>query len=606
MSRLTGATLATMALPAALVFGCGGSGGRSPSAGSSPTTGGGAPAPSWSSPCAAALAVAAAGTVVAASPKVSSRLGYDDRDPRDLLALQRLPRDGGPRTRARTADVGRMGDIAVVSDDGSLTVRENPLDLAGTGLRFRPNGSGGYDVERTSAAFRAGLGQRVVLGDDDSSEQPLAFSFYGMAWSSTFVNSDGNLTFGEGDSVSTERSLGRVLSGAPRVAPFFADLDPSAGGAVFVAATAGALTVTWCEVPEFDSSETVTVQTSLLPGGEIEVRIDASTTHTEGITALSPGATGSFAAVDLSAQGPTPGGAAAVGERFASEPSFDIAAASRRFFEGFPDAYDQLVFWTDTHVTGDAFAYETTVKNAIAGIGQRSTDFAGEFGSGGRLESVVLMDNTGKYPSDPGARIPRLGEDTPLSLLAHETGHRWGATLRFQEPSGPASDLLLGRQRAHWSFFCDSDASVLEGNDIEDLGGGVFQTVGAVQHYGPLDLYAMGLIEEGEVSPVFVVDDGAVPGSPGTDRETGPRTGVTFNGTRRDVTIEEIVGAMGRRQPAARASPRVHRQAWVYVVSPGRAADPVIVEKLEGFRRAFEGFFQSATGGRMALETRLD
>lgn len=605
MARSAGPTLAAIVLPALLVGGCGGSGGSSPSAGSSATTSGSG-TPSGSSPCTSALAAAGAATVVAASPKASSRLGHDDRDPRALLALQSLPRKGGPRTRARVADVGRMGDIAVVSDDGSLTLRENPLDLGGTGLLFRPNGSGGFDVERTEAAFRTGLGQRLVLGDDDSSEQPLAFSFYGTAWSSTFVNSDGNLTFGEGDAASTERSLGRVLSGAPRVAPFFADLDPSAGGAVFVSATPAALTVTWCEVPAFDSSEAVTAQTSLLPGGEIEVRIDGATTLTDGITALSPGTAEAFAAVDLSAEGPTPGGGAAVGERFASEPAFDIAAASRRFFEAFPDAYDQLVFWTDTHVTGDAFAYETTIKNAIAGIGQQAVDLAGEFGSGGRLESVVLMDNTGKYPSDPAARIARLGEDTPLSLLAHETGHRWGATLRFQEPSGPASDLLLGRQRAHWSFFCDSDASVLEGNDIEDVGGGVFQTVGAVQHYGPLDLYAMGLIEEGEVSPVFVVDDGAVPGSPGTDRDTGPRTGVTFNGTRRDVTIEEIVGAMGRRQPAARASPRVHRQAWVYVVSPGRSADPVIIEKLEGFRRAFEAFFHSATGGRMALDTRLD
>jgi hypothetical protein len=545
---------------------------------------------------------------VNASSKTVGPFGSDDRDPRDLLALRHLPRGGQPRARAR-AEVNRVGDIAVLIDDGSLIVQGNPLDLAGTGLQFTPNAAGGYDVATTTATFRGELGQRLPLGDDDSSEQPLDFSFYGDVWSSAFVNSDGNLTFGTGDNASTERSLGRVLSGAPRVAPFFADLDPSAGGAVFVDAAPDAFTVTWCEVPGFDSEDTATVQASLLPGGEVEVRVDASTTLTDAIVALSPGSTGTFAAVDLSAPGPAPGGAGAVGERFATEASLDLAAASRLFYEGFTDAYDQLVYWTDIHVTGaDAFAYESTVRNAIAGIGQPAVDFGGDFGSAGRLASLVLMDNTGKYPTDPAAQVrPRNSEDTSLSLLAHETGHRWGATLRFQDPAGgPASDLLLGRQRAHWSFFCDSDASVLEGNDIEDLGGGTFETVGAVQRYSPLDLYAMGLIGESEVPPVFFVDDASVPGSPGIDRETSPTTGVSITGERRDVTIADIVAAMGPRQPPASSAPRRHRQAWVYVVSQTSAADPAILEKLEGFRRAFEDFFFSATGGRMTLETRLD
>jgi hypothetical protein len=393
------------------------------------------------------------------------------------------------------------------------------------------------------------------------------------------------------------------------VAPFFADLDPSAGGAVFVDAAPDTFTVTWCEVPGFDSVDTATVQTSLLPDGGVEVRIDVSTTLADAVVALSPGSTGAFAAVDLSAPGPTSGGGAAVGERFATDASLDLAAAGLVFYQEFPDAYDQLVFWTDIHVTGDdAFAFETTIRNAISGIGQPAVDVGRDFGSASRLASLVLMDNTGKYPADPAARIrPRTSEDTTLSLLAHETGHRWGATLRFRDPTGgPASDLLLGRQRAHWSFFCDSDASVLEGNDIADLGGGSFETVGAVQRYSPLDLYAMGLMGESEVPPVFFVDEGSVPGSPGTDRETGPSTGVSMTGTRRDVTIADIVAAMGPRQPPATSAPRVHRQAWVYVVSQAPAADPAVIEKLERFRRAFEGFFFSATGGRMTLDTRLD
>ena len=52
------------------------------------------------------------------------------------------------------------------------------------------------------------------------------------------MNSDGNITFREGDNASTDRSVGPLLTGPPRVAPFLADLDPSAGGGVFVNAAA--------------------------------------------------------------------------------------------------------------------------------------------------------------------------------------------------------------------------------------------------------------------------------------------------------------------------------------------------------------------------------
>jgi hypothetical protein len=72
------------------------------------------------------------------------------------------------------------------------------------------------------------------------------------------------------------------------------------------------------------------------------------------------------------------------------------------------------------------------------------------------------------------------------------------------------------------------------------------------------------------------------------------------------VSIGDVVAAMGRRDPPARRSPRVHRQAWVFVVGRGRTADPAAIEKLETIRRAFEGFFHDATGGRMTVETALD
>ncbi|HSD27392.1 MAG TPA: hypothetical protein VLL75_08805 [Vicinamibacteria bacterium] len=586
---------------AALAGACGGSG-EAPSGGSALPT----PTPgSGSNPCTAALAAAPAASVSARdrSPK-SDGFGDDDRDPRDFLALHLLPRAGPVSSRAVAAAAARSGDLAVLTDDGSLVVAPNPFDLRGVGVRFGPNGQGGYDVQRAGAAFRADLGERIRLADDDTSERALGFTFpfYGAARSSAFVNSDGNLTFGGGDVATTARSLGRVLSGLPRVAPFFADLDPSAGGGLFVSAAPDAFTVTWCAVPDFDATGKVTAQVSLLREGAVEVRIDGTTTLDDAVVALSPGSTTTFAAVDLSeAAGAAGGGSAAVGERFAAQSALDLVSASRLFYSEFADGYDQLVFWSDTRVVeSGTFAYETTVQNAVAGIGQEIVALASTYGSGGRLASLVVMDDLGKYPADPAAHAN--GESSTLALVAHETGHRWGATLKFRDAAGIASDAWLGRQRAHWSFYCDSAASVLEGNDIEDQGGGGFRTVGAVSRYGPFDLYAMGLLAEDEVPRAFYVEN---PSGASQNRESAPRTGVSFSGTRREVSIGDVVAAMGHRNPPAAGSPRQHRQAWVYVVGRGRTADPAAIAKLEAIRAAFGGYFFEATGRRMSVETGL-
>ncbi len=584
---------------------CGGSGASTPT----PTASASPSAPAITSPCTAALAASSDFPVAArssAAGKEHGGLGSDKRDPRDHLWAHRAAllegRVGARDTRAAAA--ADVGDIAVLQDNGSLIISPNPFDLAGQGVRFLPNRSGGYDVAVADASFRPNLGTRITLADDDtlSAAIPFAFPFYGRGQTAAFVNSDGNITFGRGDTATDQRGLGRLLAGAPRVAPFFADLDPSAGGGVFMASGPDALTVTWCSVRGFDSTSTVTTQASLLPDGSVEVKF-ASVSLGAGIVAVSPGATSSFVPVDLRATGPTAGGAAAVGERFASQTELDLVATTQLFYQGHADSYDQLVLWTDTRVVeSGTFAFETTVANAIQGIGTDVLEFSREHGSAGQLSSLVVMDRLEKYPSSPTATVTGTGGNTTLSLLGQECGHRWLAFLRFRNASGASSDLLLGRDRAHWSFFFDSDASVMEGNDIEDMGGGSFRTVGTVQRYGPLDLYAMGLIGESEVPPFFFVEN---PTGATQDRESSPQTGVTFRGTRHDLTIADVIAAVGPRRPPASQSPRLFRQAFVYVVGLGRTPDQASLDKLEGIRASWEPFFASATGGRMSIDTRL-
>jgi hypothetical protein len=515
----------------------------------------------------------------------------------EITALQRRALSA-PR---RNADVG---EIAVIQDEGDLILPPNTYDLKSLGLRFTRNSSGGYSVARIEGLFRSAIGNGVTLTDDDSSQQnvPFGFSFYGKTQTTAFVNSDGNITFEDPDKSSTERNVARLLTGPPRVSPFLADLDPSTGsGRVFVNAAADQYTVTWCNVRGFDSQRTVTVQATLLPSGNIEM-IFGTINLGAAIVGLSPGHTGTFAAVNLSDAGPVDGGSAAVGERFAEEPQLDVVGLAKKFYRTHPDNYDQVVLWTDAPVISDAFAYETTVKNEIRGIGVDAYDIAGEFGSAGRLRSIVVMDWLGKYPDNPLSRF--LGENNTVSVLGQESGHRWLAFLEFRDRTGTRSDVLLGRDLAHWSFFLDSDASVMEGNDIEDLGGGSFRTIAAVKRYSALDQYAMGLLAPSQVPTFFYVEN-PVNMSASRTRESAPEVGVSFNGTRRDVPINDVIDVLGPRIPSAADSQRVHRQAFIYLVSNGKTADSGQVSKVDTIRKAWESFFFQATDGRMRAITTL-
>lgn len=546
------------------------------------------------------------------SPGVSAKRQVIDGNPRwrvlDALWLHREAQRRGVGRAARSAAPSRdpvdIGDIAVIQDEGDLILPPNTYDLQSVGLRYTRNSAGGYDVRRIDGNFRQTLGNRLTLEDDDSVQQnvPFAFGFFGESHTTAFVNSDGNITFEEEDRASTERNVARLLTGPPRVSPFLADLDPTTGiGRIFAHAAADQYTVTWCNVRGFDVQRTATVQVSLLPNGTIEMKY-GTVTLGDAIVGLSPGRTGSFTPVDLSDEGPTAGGGAAVGERFSAQASLDTVAVTRRFYETHADRYDQLVIWTDAPAIHDAFAIETTIANEVRGIGLDIFDASRDFGSGGRLRSFAVMDFLGKYPADPSTRF--LGENNTLSLLGQEVGHRWLAFFDFRNHLGERSDQLLGRGAAHWSFFFDSDASVMEGNDIEDLGGGAFRTVGAVQRYSLLDQYAMGLVPDTAVPPFFYVES-PTNASPSATAESSPRVGVTFNGTRRDVLIQDIIAIHGDRSPSSRDAARVHRQAFLYVVSQGRAVDATQVSKLDRIRREWEVFFFQATGGRMQANTRL-
>jgi hypothetical protein len=591
-----GAIAATLAMIA-----CGSNPGETPS----PTTP--APAPATSASCSVPLTP----TVLTATPTQPKAISTDDRRTRRGRAYEELWKHQAALARRRLAPASiapaatnaDIGQIAVVRDEGDLILPANPYDLRSIDVAFARNGSGGYDLRRSDRQFQTAVGEKIPLGDDESARValPFTFPFYAGRYTEAFVNSDGNVTFGVEEHTSADRNVARFLTGPPRIAPVFDDLDPSSGGGIYRRVDGDAVLITWCDVPEFDAlSRRMNVQLRLAADGSIDFVYGSVLSPSAAVVGVSPGATGVFTPVDVStvAAGTIAGGTGAVGERFATIPDLDFVGVTKKFYQTHGDDFDQLVIFTNTKTTPvGTFAFEFTVANEVTGIGQDVYDSSRDFGSLGRLRSVVNMDNLSRFPDDPRQRF--LGENNTLSVMGQECGHRWLAFLDFKD-GAVNSSALLGRDEAHWSFFFDSDGSHMEGNDIEDIGNGVFRTVGAVSRYSALDQYAMGLRAESEVPPMFLVTRV----TSGQNAEDAPKIGVEIRGTRNDVRIADIVAANGARRPDVVSAPKVFRQAFIYLVAQPRESSDELT-KLERIRGAWETFFSDSTEGRGTMISRL-
>lgn len=509
-----------------------------------------------------------------------------------------------------------QGDIALIEEDSGIVARRNLFNLAQRLVRFTPAPAGGYRVEVNESDYsdaeqRAGT-PIEVLGDDDTRELklPFAFPYFGNRYSVANVNSDGNVTFDAGDGSSRDRGLGRLLSGLPRIAPFFTDLDPSRAGAVYILSRADRWVATWLAVPQYSDfgiGAQNTFQLRLFPDGKIEIAYN-SPQSLEAVVGISPGRLEGNSTVGGIASFSGQTFPAAIAERFSAVEEIDTVTAAQRFFETHEDAYDYVAIYNALGISAGSgvVAYEVTTRNQRSGYGDTQVDYGTEYGSPRRLQAVLNLGSLDQYPIDPTAILPQRfsSRDTPITVVAHEAGHLFLAFASVRDPQNPTSLPMLGRQSAHWAYTFNSEASLLEGNRIQDKGPGVsprFETVAVTEQYSPYDQYLMGFRAKEEVGGLFYVSGSGI----GSLFSPAPSIGRTFDGERRDVSVDDVIREVGRRTPDSTVSQRKYRFAFVVIVPRGLNVGPELIQQVDTYRQRFEAFYTQAAGQRATAETSL-
>jgi len=369
--------------------------------------------------------------------------------------------------------------------------------------------------------------------------------------------------------------------------------------------------VTWNQVPEYGTTNLNTFQIVLYPTGNFTLTYNgiASTIASGSTIALGyhpGGAAPGLEVVSFSSGIPhTSAAGAAVYEEYYSyaNPLVNEVALMQRFYTHFSDVYFQLVFFTNFAQTMGGFANELNIKNDVTGLGLGIFDSSAQYGSAGVLESRCDMNQLSAWTSpDPYFRFFSKGNNF-LTIMGQEAGHRWGAFTLFDPGTGP-SNLILGRSDAHWSYYVDVDHSSLEGGNWVSTGGANYQCPTQVDFFSELDEYLFGLRTPDEVKDFFYIK------SPSNDlpanRSVGtPILGATASGTLTPVTVEHVIAAEGARTPVEAAENKDLRQGFIFLIKAGTSPTQAELDKIAGFRRAWEEYFERSCDGRLTCNTSL-
>lgn len=296
---------------------------------------------------------------------------------------------------------------------------------------------------------------------------------------------------------------------------------------------------------------------------------------------------------------------------FRSRP--DLSTIACRVVEELGDAFDLFVFHSEFRLDVQESLshwrpYRQNVHVRGTGLPRGDAAQCGE----GRLKGHWRIPNWVKGPAVWSKR--RLDSDEPIGPFdvglyhfAHELGHTWLALAEYDRNGAPtqlADDYGHWLRELHapaafpWREETSCPRSIMGGSYWLDHGDGTFTR--AVACYGVsgggfswLDLYLMGLAGAEEVPNLFLL------------RNRREIEEFRYSGDPETVSIEQVVAALGLREPTPAGSQKDFNAGFVYLLDPGQPPSPDLLERHRQFRDIAVEHWARITGGRSRVTTEI-
>jgi hypothetical protein len=333
----------------------------------------------------------------------------------------------------------------------------------------------------------------------------------------------------------------------------------------------------WTDVPQFDVADKNTFELTLFPDGRVTFSYHATNllAHSRrsrqhrGRRRVGRDRGPVNVANDLSRS---------IGESFRLESDIDLTAVAAPS-QGFGDDYQLIVYTNRAYIRSSlgAFAHESAVNSIVESARLTSTTAAVRLGAHARVSCDGLLQQVLAEPHRPCAARgddsfgfgPRGGP----SITRHRALQRQQRFERrtagaatgawFRAPSGSHDR----EQIRTWAW---------RGPDLTS------------QRFGPLDQYLMGFRSAEEVPPFFFIRNPIADGAQTAER--APESNVDIRGVKKDVTIADVIAAMGPRSPAPSPNPAPWRLAFLYVTD-GSTENGDGAALVDSIRSQFESYF---------------
>lgn len=198
--------------------------------------------------------------------------------------------------------------------------------------------------------------------------------------------------------------------------------------------------------------------------------------------------------------------------------------------------------------------------------------------------------------------------DNSGHVILHEFGHRWllsvgimqnGSMTRVLNPASSHPAQYVHTPGA-FRVLTSTDASVMGGSTWTDNANGTFTSPAFSNFtFSWLDLYLMGLADKSEVPPFYYISES----SPKLGDAYYPPPSQAFSGKRNDVTMQQVLDAMGERKPAYPETQRHFNVLFVLLTTPDRAVSQDEIDSVASYRKLLEERFSLATAGRASVTT---